>query len=109
VEQQSTVENVLVEWPTAVQVDTIVIVTPMKPHGGKTVDTWLTRIRCLSLSWDLEIPGYHTVLMRKDTTHWGNCDVGIRAKVFFEITWQHFLAPHIECLLHCKEFTGNIV
>jgi hypothetical protein len=32
---------------------------------------------------DLETPGQ---LARKDTTHWGNCDVGISAKVFFEIT-----------------------
>ena len=36
-ERQSTVENVHVEWPTAVQVEENVIVTKMITHGDQTV------------------------------------------------------------------------
>jgi hypothetical protein len=77
VERQLTVGNVHVEWPTAVQVEENVIVTGMTWHGVKTVDIWLTRTHCLLLSWDLEIP-VALVLVRKDITHWENCDVGVR-------------------------------
>ena len=38
-ERHSTVENVRVEWPTAVQEEANVIVKPMIEHGVKTVVT----------------------------------------------------------------------
>ena len=88
-ERQSTVENVRVEWPTAVQVEENAIVMPMITHDENTVDIWQTRTQFLLLSWDLElIP----VDQKKDIIRKENCNAGVRMK---KLKCDHYVARYI--------------
>ena len=78
-ERQSTVENVHVEWLTAVQVEENAIVTTMITHGDQTVDIWQTRTHFLLLSWDLVIL---EIQASQDIIHWEKYDVGVNLAVW---------------------------
>ena len=83
-EHNLTVENVHVEWLTAVKIPAKdVTVIRIVLLGTKTVDISQIRIHCQWWSWDLEILVNLITTMKSVTTQLESYDAGINERIFY--------------------------